>query len=119
MPACLAAVLLSYVAYEAGEGVFSSRRTLAFAPPAHVLATIMPGAWHLFSYPKQPSSHCLGAPPAVTVKAGNIVDVAATVPSKTSLPVLDYKYAAISPGLIDVHAHINEPGREDWEGEQW
>ena len=23
---------------------------------------------------------------------------------------------AISPGLVDVHVHLNEPGREEWEG---
>jgi allantoinase len=32
------------------------------------------------------------------------------------LPVHDYGYSAISPGVVDVHAHLNEPGREEWEG---
>lgn len=32
------------------------------------------------------------------------------------LAVLDYGNAVISPGLIDMHVHMNEPGREDWEG---
>ena len=32
--------------------------------------------------------------------------------------MIDYGYAVISPGVIDVHVHMNEPGREDWEGEQ-
>jgi allantoinase len=31
-------------------------------------------------------------------------------------PILDYGYSAVSPGVIDVHAHLNEPGREEWEG---
>ena len=31
--------------------------------------------------------------------------------------VLDFKSAVISPGVIDVHMHMNEPGREEWEGE--
>jgi allantoinase len=30
--------------------------------------------------------------------------------------VLDYGNAVIMPGLIDAHVHLNEPGREDWEG---
>lgn len=32
------------------------------------------------------------------------------------LRVIDYGSKVISPGLIDVHVHMNEPGREDWEG---
>lgn len=31
--------------------------------------------------------------------------------------VLHFKNAVIMPGLIDVHVHLNEPGREEWEGE--
>jgi allantoinase len=38
------------------------------------------------------------------------------LPAITPLPVHDYGYSAISPGVIDVHAHLNEPGREEWEG---
>lgn len=34
-----------------------------------------------------------------------------------SLRVLDYGDKAVSPGLIDVHVHMDEPGREHWEGE--
>ncbi|KAL6782503.1 DAL1 [Auxenochlorella protothecoides x Auxenochlorella symbiontica] len=30
--------------------------------------------------------------------------------------LLDYGGAVIGPGLIDVHVHLNEPGREEWEG---
>lgn len=30
--------------------------------------------------------------------------------------MIDYGSAVISPGVIDVHVHMNEPGREDWEG---
>lgn len=33
-----------------------------------------------------------------------------------SLPILDYSNAVISPGLVDVHVHLNEPGRVEWEG---
>ena len=28
----------------------------------------------------------------------------------------DFGNAAISPGVVDAHVHINEPGRADWEG---
>ncbi len=36
--------------------------------------------------------------------------------SKPGLAVLDYGDAVVAPGLIDVHVHMNEPGREEWEG---
>ena len=29
----------------------------------------------------------------------------------------DYGNAIISPGIVDVHVHMNEPGRIEWEGE--
>jgi hypothetical protein len=52
---------------------------------------------------------------AVTVRGGKIVDVSDKVPHGR-YRVLDYGYAVISPGVIDVHVHLNEPGREHWEG---
>lgn len=30
--------------------------------------------------------------------------------------VIDYGNAVIMPGLVDVHAHLDDPGREEWEG---
>lgn len=30
--------------------------------------------------------------------------------------ILDYGDLVVSPGLIDTHVHLNEPGREHWEG---
>ncbi|KAG8385563.1 hypothetical protein BUALT_Bualt03G0058200 [Buddleja alternifolia] len=30
--------------------------------------------------------------------------------------VLDYGEAVVMPGLIDVHAHLDDPGRTEWEG---
>jgi hypothetical protein len=53
---------------------------------------------------------------AVVVKGGKVIQVLDGVPSKPRYPVLDYGTAVISPGVIDVHVHMNEPGREHWEG---
>jgi dihydroorotase-like cyclic amidohydrolase len=53
---------------------------------------------------------------AVTIRGGKIVAVADKLPASPRYPVIDYKYAVISPGVIDVHVHMNEPGREHWEG---
>ena len=33
-----------------------------------------------------------------------------------ALPLLDYGDAVLAPGLVDLHVHMNEPGREHWEG---
>jgi allantoinase len=53
-----------------------------------------------------------GQRPAVLVlQAGRIADV---LPYDG--PVLDLGGAAILPGVIDPHVHLNEPGRTDWEG---
>ena len=30
--------------------------------------------------------------------------------------VIDYGDLVLSPGLVDTHVHVNEPGRTDWEG---
>ena len=32
------------------------------------------------------------------------------------LQVLTFGTAVIAPGIIDVHVHMNEPGRVEWEG---
>lgn len=32
------------------------------------------------------------------------------------IPFLDCKNLIVMPGIIDAHVHINEPGRESWEG---
>ena len=34
----------------------------------------------------------------------------------SNLPTEDLGSLALLPGLIDVHTHINEPGRTEWEG---
>jgi hypothetical protein len=53
---------------------------------------------------------------SVHVKGGKITAVRDAPPKSTSKRVIDYGNAVIMPGVIDVHVHLNEPGREDWEG---
>ncbi|KAK3272117.1 hypothetical protein CYMTET_19568 [Cymbomonas tetramitiformis] len=56
---------------------------------------------------------------AVSIMNGKITQVkpAKKAPrSKRRMMVLDYGDKAILPGGIDLHAHLNEPGRADWEG---
>ncbi|KAJ4975085.1 hypothetical protein NE237_000191 [Protea cynaroides] len=56
---------------------------------------------------------------AVEVKGGNIVSIVETEDLNEkfgSARVIDYGEAIVMPGLIDVHAHLDEPGRAEWEG---
>ncbi|WP_462408534.1 allantoinase AllB [Neobacillus sp. Marseille-QA0830] len=52
----------------------------------------------------------------IEITAGKISTIAATIPRKDHLEVIDAKGQYILPGMIDTHVHINEPGRTDWEG---
>ena len=53
---------------------------------------------------------------AVLFQDGRILDVVPQdeLPAETS--ATDFGDAAILPGLVDSHVHINEPGRTEWEG---
>ncbi|KAK2976763.1 hypothetical protein RJ640_030113 [Escallonia rubra] len=56
---------------------------------------------------------------AVEVNGGNIISVVKEDDwrgNARSKSVLDYGEAVVMPGLIDVHAHLDDPGRTDWEG---
>src|SRR3954462_1802800 len=51
----------------------------------------------------------------VVIRGGRIVDVVSR--SEAAIPAAeDFGDLAILPGLVDVHVHVNEPGRTEWEG---
>jgi allantoinase len=54
-------------------------------------------------------------PALLVLRDGRIADV---LPPDTAvaMPVLDLGDAAVLPGVIDPHVHLNEPGRTEWEG---
>jgi allantoinase len=55
-------------------------------------------------------------PAALLVEDGRILDVVSPERLPVNVSVKDFGEAAVLPGLVDSHIHINEPGRTDWEG---
>jgi len=55
-------------------------------------------------------------PAAVLVHDGRIADVVPADAVPEGLGVEDVGDAAVLPGLVDSHVHVNEPGRTEWEG---
>ncbi|MBV9182288.1 MAG: amidohydrolase family protein, partial [Acidobacteria bacterium] len=55
-------------------------------------------------------------PAAVLVESGKIQAVISPSEIPPDAAVEDFSRAAILPGLVDSHVHLNEPGRTAWEG---
>jgi allantoinase len=53
---------------------------------------------------------------SVLVEDGRILDVVPSNQLPVGISVKDFGEAALLPGLVDSHVHINEPGRTEWEG---
>jgi allantoinase len=55
-------------------------------------------------------------PAAVLVRGETIAAVAAPGEVPAGWPVEDAAGRVVMPGVVDIHVHINEPGRTEWEG---
>lgn len=55
-------------------------------------------------------------PASVHIQDGVISKVGEWDEIETKAKLFDAGNQAILPGIVDIHAHINEPGRSDWEG---
>ena len=55
-------------------------------------------------------------PAAVVVEGERIHSVLAAGEIPSQVECVDFGDAAILPGLVDSHVHINDPGRAEWEG---
>lgn len=53
---------------------------------------------------------------AVLIDAEHIAAIKPLSELSSNIPLEDLGSLALLPGLIDVHTHMNEPGRTDWEG---
>jgi allantoinase len=52
----------------------------------------------------------------VLIEDERIIAVKSTSDVSSETPIEDLDEFALIPGLVDVHTHLNEPGRSDWEG---
>jgi allantoinase len=57
-------------------------------------------------------------PACIWIQDGKIsrVSTGADINSEQDVPTLDVGSQVVMPGIVDTHAHINEPGRTEWEG---
>jgi allantoinase len=53
-------------------------------------------------------------PGAVIVEGDQIKAISASGDVPAKAVAVDFGDAALLPGLVDSHVHINEPGRTDW-----
>ena len=53
---------------------------------------------------------------AVIISSGRIEAIVDREAVPLGVPLEDFDGLVISPGIVDAHVHINEPGRTDWEG---
>ncbi|QRO02180.1 allantoinase AllB [Archangium violaceum] len=53
---------------------------------------------------------------AVVIREGKVAAVVSPADVPSGLPVMDVGDKVVMPGVVDCHAHINEPGRTEWEG---
>lgn len=55
-------------------------------------------------------------PATIIIENGVIAEVIEHDAAPANLEIRDFGDLVISPGIVDIHVHINEPGRTDWEG---
>lgn len=67
-------------------------------------------------YSKQSFIEGAFADATLHIKDGKIQNIYEGSLKLNDLPFFDYGNLVVMPGVIDAHVHINEPGREDWEG---
>ena len=53
---------------------------------------------------------------AVVVSGGRITAIVSRESAPPSTAIFDAGVAAVLPGIVDTHVHLNEPGRTEWEG---
>lgn len=62
-----------------------------------------------------PEGQC---PASLHVRDGVIQEIKNWHDTKPEIPIFEAGDNVLMPGLVDIHTHINEPGRTEWEGFQ-
>jgi len=55
-------------------------------------------------------------PASIQIDNGRIVRVGGYDDRPAGIDLIDARELIVSPGIVDTHVHVNEPGRTDWEG---
>src|SRR5438477_6767901 len=55
-------------------------------------------------------------PASIQIDNGRIVGVGADSEHPSGADLIDAGDLVVSPGIVDTHVHVNEPGRTEWEG---
>ncbi len=55
-------------------------------------------------------------PASIHIDRGRITDIGGAADAPSGAEIIDVGDLVVSPGIVDTHVHINEPGRTEWEG---
>ena len=55
-------------------------------------------------------------PASIHIDGGRITEVDRVADTPSGAEVIDVGDLIVSPGVVDTHVHVNEPGRTEWEG---
>jgi allantoinase len=55
-------------------------------------------------------------PASVHIDRGRIIEIGGVADAPAGAEIIDVADLVVSPGIVDTHVHVNEPGRTDWEG---
>ena len=55
-------------------------------------------------------------PASVHIEGGRIVSIGDEDDTPPGAEIVECGDLVVSPGIVDSHVHVNEPGRTEWEG---
>src|SRR6185503_1786339 len=55
-------------------------------------------------------------PASLHIDGGRISAVGGVTDAPAGAEIVEAGELAVSPGVVDTHVHVNEPGRTEWEG---
>src|SRR5712671_2517127 len=53
---------------------------------------------------------------SIYIDRGRITKIGGVADAPSGAEIIDVADLVVSPGVVDTHVHINEPGRTEWEG---